>query len=146
MSHFRKLLGTVLILSLLIPLVCQAGDHVPVVVAVNPSVMAAVMSRSEIRAIFAMRRSTWRDGTPVRVFVLPDDDPVHRDFCKKILKIYPHQLRRIWDRNIFSGIGQTPIEVETLGEMRERISQTSGAIGYLTEDHADASVRKVEVP
>ena len=146
MSHFRKLLGTALILSLLIPLICQAGDHAPVVVAVNPSVMAAVMSRNEIRAVFAMRRSTWGDGTPVRVFVLPDDDPVHRDFCKKILKIYPHQLRRIWDRNIFSGIGQTPIEVETLSEMRERISRTRGAIGYLTEDHVDASVRKVEVP
>ncbi len=146
MSHFRKLFGTVLILSLLITLVCQAGDQTPVVIAVNPAVVTAMMSRNEVRAIFAMRRSTWKDGTPIRVFVLPDDNPVHRYFCKKILKIYPHQLRRIWDRNIFSGIGQTPIEVENLNEMRDRISRTSGAVGYLTEDLVDASVKKVEVP
>jgi len=146
LSLLRNLLGTILISSLLFMAVCQAGDHTPVVVAVHSSVVTDVLTRNEVRAIFAMRRSTWGDGTPIRVFVLPDDNPVHRKFCKKILKIYPHQLRRIWDRNVFSGIGQAPIEVKTLNDMRNRLATTLGAIGYVTEDLVGDSLKRVEVP
>ncbi len=117
-----------------------------VVVAVHSNIASDGLTRNELRAIFAMRRNTWGDGTPVQVFVLPDDNPVHRNFCKKILKIYPHQLRRIWDRNIFSGTGQAPIEVENLREMRDRLSETIGAIGYVTEDLIGDVVKRVEVP
>jgi len=143
---FRKILG-ILILSLaLTTLVCQGGDQLPVVVVVNPSVTDEQPSRNELRAIFAMRRATWENGDPLQVFVLPDDHPLHRFFCKHILRIYPHQLRRIWDRNIFSGTGQAPIEVEDMHEMKERISATAGAIGYISEDMLDESLRQVEVP
>jgi ABC-type phosphate transport system substrate-binding protein len=121
------------------------GDEsasVPVVI-VHPGVAIQSLSSNEARAIFAMRRRTWPNGTPIQVFVLPDDHPLHRAFCKKILNIYPHQLRRIWDRGVFSGTGQAPVEVETLEEMQKRISSVEGAIGYWDGTPLSAAVKAV---
>ncbi|MBN2701154.1 MAG: hypothetical protein JXR29_06865 [Methylothermaceae bacterium] len=92
-----------------------------------------------------MRRRTWPDDTPIKVFVLPDNHPLHRAFCKKVLRIYPHQLRRIWDRNVFSGTGQAPIEVDSVEEMRKQIASMDGAIGYLGGEGLDTSVKAVTV-
>lgn len=134
--------------TLLLGLVSTTGHAIElqaVVVAVNPKVVIETLSRNELRAIFAMRRRVWPDGTPIRVFVLPDDHPFHWTFCKKILRVYPYQLRRIWDRNVFSGTGPAPVEVETLGEMHRRISEVSGAIGYLSPEWVDSRVKIVEV-
>jgi hypothetical protein len=57
----------------------------------------------------------------------------------------PHQLRRAWNRQIYSGIGQAPNKVDTEAEMRRLIASTPGAIGYLPEDQINEHVRKVEI-
>lgn len=115
------------------------------IVIVHPSVAIQSLSRNEARAIFAMRRRIWPNGVPIQVFVLPDDRPLHQAFCKQILNIYPHQLRRIWDRGVFSGTGQAPIEVETLEEMQRQVASVAGAIGYVDRAYLNASVKAVTV-
>ena len=42
------------------------------------------------------------------VFVLPDADPLHQEFAKRSLDLYPRQLRRVWDRHLFSGAAPFP--------------------------------------
>ncbi|WP_286291248.1 hypothetical protein [Methylomarinovum tepidoasis] len=116
-----------------------------VVVAVHPGVSVTRLARNELRAIFAMRRRAWPDGTPIRVYVLPDDHPLHRTFCKRILHVYPHQLRRIWDRNVYSGTGQAPVEVDDVKTLHARIAANPGAIGYLPPEWIDEQVKSVEV-
>lgn len=88
-------------------------------------------NREELREIFFGRRTRWKDGSPVRVYVLPDNHPAHIRFAKEILGIYPYQLRSAWDRMIFSGTGSPPIVVESLEQMQAHVNQTPGAIGYL---------------
>ncbi len=134
--------------ALLIALVGVTGHAVEpqaVVVAVNPKVVIETLSRNELRAIFAMRRRVWPDGTPIRVFVLPDNHPLHLLFCKNVLRVYPYQLRRLWDRNVFSGTGPAPVEVATLREMHDRIGKVAGAIGYLTSEWIDAQVKTLRL-
>ena len=99
---------------------------------VNNSVSQSISS-SELRSIFSMRRRTWQDGTTIHVFVLSDKHPVHKAFCKNRLGIFPHRLRKTWDRLVFTGTGQAPVEVDSLEEMRTRILNTPGAIGYIKE-------------
>lgn len=95
---------------------------------------ASKLSPAAIREIFFMRQRAWPDGTPIQVFVLPDDDPIHRRFAKEVLGVYPFQLRAAWDRLIYSGTGQAPIQVPSLREMAERLAHTPGAIGYVLEE------------
>jgi ABC-type phosphate transport system substrate-binding protein len=89
------------------------------------------LSTETLREIFFMRLTSWPDGTPIRVFVLPDKHPLHVRFSKEILGVYPFQLRAAWDRLVFSGTGLTPHMVETVDEMLERVRVTPGGIGYV---------------
>ena len=99
---------------------------------VNRPAQEAEVSRPFLRGMFGMRVRAWPDGTPVRVFVLPDTDPTHVAFCTEILQVYPYQLRQNWDRLVYSGTGQPPIEVASEEELIKRVAQTPGAIGYVS--------------
>lgn len=89
------------------------------------------LSREDLREIFFGRRTQWPDGTPMRVFVLPDDDPVHVRFAKEVLGIYPYQLRSAWDRMVYSGTGVPPVVVDSLEQMQNQLQKTPGSIGYV---------------
>ncbi len=92
-----------------------------------------------------MRMTSWPNGMPIRVFVLGDKNDLHADFSKRILGVFPHQLRRAWNRQIFSGIGQAPERVESEAEMRNRVAETPGAVGYLSEDMINEQIRTIAV-
>jgi len=114
------------------------------VLIVHPQNTAAELSRNDLRAIFAMRIPHWPDGTTIQVFVLEDKNTVHISFCKHLLGIFPYQLRRIWDRQVFSGTGISPTTVKTEQEMREQVAKTKGAIGYIRPEKVDASIKTIE--
>lgn len=132
------------LLVLMIVLCLTAPSLAAVQLVVNPSVPASTLTPSTVRALFNMRLLQWPDGTPVRVFVLKDKDPLHKAFSKNFLQVFPYQLRRSWDRRIFSGIGQAPQQVNDIHEMHTRVADTPGAIGYLPEDRIDESVKKID--
>jgi len=114
-------------------------------VIVNPEVDVSALDRNRARLIFTMRINQWRDQQPVTVFVLPDDASLHQRFAKSALQVYPYQLRRTWDRQVFSGTGQAPLQVADEEEMIERVRQTAGAIGYISDQRAAAGVKVIEV-
>jgi ABC-type phosphate transport system substrate-binding protein len=114
-------------------------------VVAHRDVPVTQLSRTELQAIFTMRVRTWSDGSTMRVFVLGDNTPEQSEFAKKLLDIFPYQLRRYWDRLVFSGTGQAPIELTSSGEMYNRIASTPGAIGYLPSEHIGTQVRVIKV-
>ena len=111
-----------------------------VVVSRKGSPSPTPITRYVLSAIFGMRLTTWPDGSAIRVFVLPDDNPIHTIFCKQILHIFPHQLRTAWDRLVYSGTGQAPVVLSSEQEMQTRIANTQGAIGYLTKETLDENI------
>ena len=106
-------------------------------VIANVQVETKQLSKTTARSIFAMRVHQWPDGTPIKVFVLQDQNPTHNEFCKSILGMFPYQLRRIWDRQVFSGTGAAPVVVNSEQEMLNAVASTEGAIGYISLDNAD---------
>ena len=114
---------------------------------VNAGVPVSSMSLNDARAAFGMRLLEWPDGQPVRVFVLDDDDPVHKEFVKKVLQIFPYQLRQSWDRLVFSGTGQAPQVVASQAEMLSKVGKTPGAIGYVKrfDEKKNARVRALTI-
>jgi len=131
----RRALGYVLLLWFsALPAIAD-----PVLIA-HRAVGANEVSLNTTRLMFSMQRSQWPDGNPVRVFVLPDDSQVHRDFSKKLLSLFPRQLRRVWDRQLYSGTGQAPETVANETEMRRSVAATPGGIGYLPSEMIDDTV------
>lgn len=115
------------------------------VVIANHSVPVNRLERNAARLIFSMRRSQWPDGTPLGVVVMPDENPLHRQFSSQVLHLYPRQLRRVWDRQTYSGTGQSPETVATPEEMLERVATRPGAVGYLPREKVDGRVKLLEV-
>lgn len=117
------------------------AEEVPVVVVNSAANPQPILSQSMLCAIFGMRLKKWEDGLPIKVFVLPDENPLHITFSKKVLGVFPYQLRSAWDRLVFSGTGEEPIKVQSEQQMRAIVGSTSGAIGYLSREMIDDSVQ-----
>jgi hypothetical protein len=76
---------------------------------------------------------------------LADDAPLHANFVKHVLGLYPRQLRRVWDRRTYSGTGQAPQQVGSMTEMLSKVANTPGAVGYLPEHMIEPVVKTLEV-
>lgn len=88
-----------------------------------------------------MRLRQWQDGSPITVFVLRDNNPLHQQFCKQVLNVFPHQMRRSWNKLVFSGTGQAPVTVASKEEMVDKIASTPGAIGYLSDEDITEDIK-----
>jgi hypothetical protein len=107
-------------------------------IIVGPGLEGVALDRDLLRAIFTMRLRAWPNGPPVRVFVLPDSDPLSDRFYREQLGMYSYVLRAAWDRMVFTGTGLAPTIVHSEEEMRERVRLTPGAIGYVSKGEGSA--------
>jgi len=124
---------------------CGARPAWALEVIVNPGVMISDISHSHVRQIFSARVTRWGNGAAIRVYVLPDESPLHQEMCKGILDLYPYQLRAAWDRIIYTGIGQAPVQVASESEMRRQVASVPGAIGYIGRVLSNDKVRALPV-
>ena len=51
------------------------AEHAPVVIVNSVTYPNASLSQNAISAIFGMRLRKWEDGSPIKVFVMPDENP-----------------------------------------------------------------------
>ncbi len=105
-----------------------------------------ITDRTDLRAIFTLRKRQWTSGAPVKVYVLPDKHPVHYDFVKAKLRLYPYQLRQIWNRVVFSGTGVAPVQVQTEAAILEAVQNNPNAIGYVNGAVLPTGVKEAPRP
>jgi len=105
-------------------------------IILGPGLEDVMLDRDVLRAIFTMRLRAWPNGPPIRVFVLPDSDPLSDRFYREQLGMYSYMLRAAWDRMVFTGTGFAPTVVRSEEEMREQVRRTPGAIGYVSSSGA----------
>ena len=103
------------------------------------------LSVSQLRRIYSMRQVYWKNGTPIVVYVLASKSPLHQQFCKEQLRLFPYQLDRIWNKLTFSGYGVAPIEVTSESELIKAVQSTKGAIGYVENLSEAKDVNVIEV-
>lgn len=140
-THQRHVLGLLWILVSL----ASAPAAADLALIAHPGTADDRLSLNVARRMFSMQLSHWPDGTPVRVFVLPDNTPQHRAFAKDLLRLFPRQLRRVWDRQLYSGTGQVPDTVGSEREMMRRVAETPGAVGYISSENLDETVRILSI-
>ena len=105
-------------------------------VIVNDSVDDYPLPPQELRLIFSMQKTYWPDGNKIHVFILSPSSDLHKEFCFQQLDMMPYMLQRRWDRLVFSGTGERPQILTSEAEMKQFISQTPGAIGYVSNSVA----------
>lgn len=138
---FTVSLGTAVCLGIL----GDAETVSAVELIVHPGVSNTQVSRNQARAIFSARLSRWEDGKTIKVFVLPEESSLHQDLAKQLLDLYPYQLREAWMRAIYTGMGQAPILVTSEAEMRRLVSETPGAVGYVSKVQSNDKLRALPI-
>lgn len=133
----RQLLASLLLLAFAAAPAQDSGPAVEVIV--SPALAGVTLDRNLLRAVFSMRVRQWPDGSPVRVFVLPDDNPLSDRFYREQLGMYSYVLRNAWDRMVFTGTGLAPTVVRSEQEMSERVRSTPGAIGFVRKRESSES-------
>lgn len=132
-------------LSVVLVVATGVAFGAPTEVIVNPAVEIRRINPVNLRNIYMLRQTHWPNGQPVVVFVMPDDHAVHESFAKQTLGLYPYRLRQTWDRLSFSGMARPPVEVRDENEMRARVRATPGAIGYITKDTGNESIKTLRL-
>jgi hypothetical protein len=92
-----------------------------------------------------MRQVHWNNGTPIVVYVLAKENPLHQAFCKEQLRLFPYQLERIWHKLTFSGYGLAPIQVASEAELITAVESTKGAIGYMSRTGGSQNVVIIKI-
>lgn len=114
--------------------------HTVEVIINSASSEELLQGHHDLRSIFSMRTRYWTNGEKIRVFVLPDNNILHKAFVKEKLQMFPHQLRRTWDRMTYTGTGQPPFTVDSVAEMLEKIKSTKYSIGYIDRRVEDEAI------
>ncbi|MDF1582489.1 MAG: hypothetical protein RQ733_01895 [Methyloprofundus sp.] len=115
-------------------------------VIVSANTIGQLKDFHQLRAIFSLRTLYWPNGEKIKVFVLPDNNAVHKEFVKEKLDMFPHQLRRTWNRMTYTGTGQPPVTVDSIAEMLDKIQHMDNAIGYIDRRIEDESVHYFNAP
>lgn len=132
MNRGLSSLAKVLLAAVTIGLCPIAGADDSVAVITSPDVAGYQLDRPTLQAIYLMRLRKWPDGTAIHVFVLPSSNPLHGRFAREKLGTYSYILQRTWDQQLFTGAGLAPEVVGSEAEMRDKVSRSKGAIGYVS--------------
>ena len=118
-------------------------NHIQIIT--HPSVNAAALDKDQVRRIFTMYQTNWSDSQPIVVYVLAQKNTAHQLFSREVLGLFPYQLERIWNKLVYSGLGEAPIKVNSEQEMLEKIQQQPGSIGYIMSLNAPADVNIINL-
>lgn len=105
-----------------------------VIFLVNKKNETKEMSTFFLKGVMIGRVLTWDDGTPIRVISYKNKTPEFIEFCSYI-SVYPVSFRRLWDESIYTGGSSGPIYVDNKQQMLKKITEVSGAIGYVSGDN-----------
>ena len=119
------------------PSLCLAGD---VVVIVNKSVPETALSKKDVGNIYLGKKTSWSDGNKIKFVVLTGGD-AHSTFLNKYIGKTDSQFNTFWKKQVFTGKGSPPKELDSDQAMVDFVVQTAGAIGYVS---TGADVSKVK--
>jgi ABC-type phosphate transport system substrate-binding protein len=114
------------------------------VLIANKDVSADSLSREEISLIFLGETNRWQDGKPITI-VIQEQGTTHRLFLRDILSRTPTQYTNYWRKQIFNGKAVAPITVANMQEVIEFVATHSGAVGYVSDESVDNSVKVITI-
>lgn len=118
-----------------------AADGAFFVVVAHPDLPIDSVDRAQVSDAFLRKLARWQDGTPVHPVTLKDET-VRESFARIIHGRSDHDIRKHWQRQVFTGRGTPPLERDSSEQVLEYVRETPGAIGFV---NAQANVRGVKV-
>ena len=128
---------------ILVTLLCTiASVYGQVAVIVNKSITEESVDAGTLGKMYNFKEKKWNNGDKVVLFVLKENDAVRDKFYEFIGESHT-QLRNTWMKVQLTGGGKAPEALKTEAEMLQKVSSTPGAIGFVSADKVDDSVKVI---
>ena len=124
----KAIIGFIFILAFLAPALSLASD---VVIITNVSVPVSTLSAKDVKQIFLGSKTAWDNGDKI-VFVVQDRTDASDTFLKTYVKKSSSQYNNYWKKQVFTGKGKAPQSFSSDQELVQFVSETAGAIGYVS--------------
>lgn len=141
MRRCRNVILVVLLVVITFAVTARAADYVLVVNRDNPIKM---LTEQEARLMFLGKKTVWSDGRSVTI-VLQESKKAHAAFVQGLLDRSPQQYAIYWKKALFTGTAIPPRTLRGDAEVKAFVATTPTAIGYITPETVDSSVRVLEV-
>jgi hypothetical protein len=128
-----------MVIAVLIAAPALAGDVVVIVHKDN----TFPVSKNLVMSFYAGEGKMWPGGHPLALFDLPADSAERAAFDKNYLGKSVHQMKELWSQNVMSGKATPPKELASDEEVKKAVSQSRFAVGYISAEHVDATVKVV---
>lgn len=97
----------------------------------NPSIEENSITQTQLRDIFLGDKVLWQDGQQITV-AINTNPAVFEQFTKKYTGRTTNQFQAYWRLILFTGKGSVPKMFKTDEEIIQYVSNTPGAIGYIS--------------
>jgi ABC-type phosphate transport system substrate-binding protein len=116
--------------------VCSAD----VAIIANPSVRADSLDKKLLYNVYRGEVRAWEDGTKIKVWDLGERGET-RELFYDYLGVRPSRMKSHWMKQLLTGEGDPPDEVQSEEEMIKKVVATPGAIGYVDKERVDDRVK-----
>ncbi len=115
-----------------------------IVVIGHPNLPINSISKTDLKNIFTGRKIAW-SGDETIVVVILKKSKTHDRFLSKYVNKTSSQFRSYWIRLVFSGKGVAPISLASEEDMVDYVSNTKGAIGYISSNTNNTGTKIISV-
>jgi len=99
------------------------------------------ITQEDLYRLYFGKLRTLPNGQRLIAIVNKNDDDQLKRFTSSILKRSAQQLRSYWARQLFTGKGKPPLQVEGAEAIKKLIANNPEYVGYLWETEVDTSVK-----
>ena len=130
------------IVTATVALLLSVSASASVAVIVNPDNKSQLES-SQIRKVFLGKSKVFPNGVKSEAADLPVGNAARADLLAKVIRKSEPNLNSYWSRMLFSSKGKPPRVLDTPDAMKQWVSSTPNAIGYIDSKDVDSSVRVI---
>ncbi len=105
-------------------------------VAIIASSDVTSLNMDQLKNVYSLKQKLLPNNAPVKLVHLPLDNEVTQAFSHHLFELYPYQLQRIWDRQVFSGRARAPKNISSESKVFAHVSTNSNTIAYVSADSA----------
>jgi ABC-type phosphate transport system substrate-binding protein len=117
------------------------GAMAAVVVIGNSNISVDALTSAQVSEIFLGKTTSLADGTKITVIEHQDGESIKDEFYEKVVGKSASQLKAYWAKIIFTGEGMPPKAYSGDKSVRDHVSMTPGAVGYVSAESVDKSVK-----
>ena len=136
-TKVKWIFGTAALLSFFM----MGSVSAAVVVIGNPGIGVDSLTSAQVSKIFLGKMTSLPDGTKITVIEHQDGESIKDEFYEKVVGKSASQLKAYWAKIIFTGEGVPPKAYSGDKTVKEHVSATPGAIGYVNAEAVDKSVK-----